>query len=445
MVAINNNIGDKFKIINSNLPSEKTDELFAELFALMNLENLDTIDKNPLKDKKPLKDIVIQQLNTKTNQNTPDTDAEDNKSILEVKENKLLNSSDNQNELELAKSLIEVFYKEIGIVNPSNVNINLNKNDIKVTNHLPPQKNLSNNLEIIKENQETSTKFDIDVKQNKSQNFVINIIKEPSYDKKSVKVEKNFEYLNQIKIQSNAQEKSNPVNNQPIKNSLKTNTNHQSVLLNKKINKKNKQLKNISKERIEGSEFLKKNIQNDSKIINNHQPKNQKLGDNQFNLKKELNNKNEIKINENKELQTINKGKDFLDLLESSWGEKFSKIVKNSINNGLNKLEIQIKPKNLGKLNLEVSVKNNVTSINIGSENQEVVSLLNDNLPKLLDLIDKESKSFSSLMSGENNQNNYFNDKKNKDDFFSNNQISKKKKNTENNNKISNHNIDVNA
>ena len=66
MVAINNNIGDKFKIINSNLPSEKTDELFAELFALMNLENLDTIDKNPLKDKKPLKDIVIQQLNTKT-------------------------------------------------------------------------------------------------------------------------------------------------------------------------------------------------------------------------------------------------------------------------------------------------------------------------------------------------------------------------------------------
>ena len=110
----------------------------------------------------------------------------------------------------------------------------------------------------------------------------------------------------------------------------------------------------------------------------------------------------------------------------------------------VNKLEIQIKPKNLGKLNLEVIVKNNTTSINIGSENQEVVSLLNDNLPKLLDLIDKESKGFSSLMNGENNQSNYFNDKKNKDDFFSNNQVSKKKKNTDNN-KISNHNIDVNA
>ena len=78
-------------------------------------------------------------------------------------------------------------------------------------------------------------------------------------------------------------------------------------------------------------------------------------------------------------------------MLESSWGEKISKIIKNSINNGLNKLQIHLKPKNLGKLNLEVSVKNNVTSINIGSENQDVVSLLNDNLPKLLESIDKES------------------------------------------------------
>ena len=59
-----------------------------------------------------------------------------------------------------------------------------------------------------------------------------------------------------------------------------------------------------------------------------------------------------------------NKGQIFLDLLESSWGEKFSRIVKNAVNNGVNKLEIQVKPKNLGKLNLEVSVKNSVTAIN---------------------------------------------------------------------------------
>ena len=132
--------------------------------------------------------------------------------------------------------------------------------------------------------------------------------------------------------------------------------------------------------------------------------------------------------------------------MESSWGEKFSKIIKSSVNNGLNKLQIELKPKNLGKLNLEVSVKNNVTSINIGSENQEVVTLLNDNLPKLIETIDKETKSFSSMMGGENNQNNYFNDNKNKQNLLSNGTTSdKKEKPKKENLKISNHNIDVKA
>ena len=142
-----------------------------------------------------------------------------------------------------------------------------------------------------------------------------------------------------------------------------------------------------------------------------------------------------------------NKGQIFLDLLESSWGEKFSRIVKNAINTGVNKLEIQVKPKNLGKLNLEISVKNTVTAINIVSENQDVVSLLNDNLPKLLESIDKESKSFSSNMNNENNNSNYSNERKERENFFSNSEISKKnKKDFENKNqKLSNHNIDVNA
>ena len=35
MVAINNNLSSKFKIVDSNLSSDKTNELFAELFALM--------------------------------------------------------------------------------------------------------------------------------------------------------------------------------------------------------------------------------------------------------------------------------------------------------------------------------------------------------------------------------------------------------------------------
>ena len=132
-------------------------------------------------------------------------------------------------------------------------------------------------------------------------------------------------------------------------------------------------------------------------------------------------------------------------MLESSWGEKFSKIIKSSVNNGLNKLQIQLKPKNLGKLNLEVSVKNNKTSINIGSENQEVVNLLNDNLSKLIDSIDKETKSFSSMMGGENNQNNYFNEIKIIKIFIKWYNIRRKNQRKINLKKINNHNIDVNA
>ncbi len=440
MVAINNNIGEKFKILNSNSPTDKTDELFAELFAIINLDNLDNVSgaKNNL-----LKDLVVESTNPKVN--LKNLDIENKQHIPDAKENKFVpNPDNNQNEIEVAKSLIEIFYKEIGIAESTNTAKNLTSTDLKGINNFLANKNSSNNHKIIHGNQETSKNFDSDIKQNQSQNFVVNIIKEPIQDKKSVKIEKNFKFQNEIKAQIDGKTQTNQIANKQIDSKPKTNPIQQSVLVNKKINKKNKQLKNISNEKIEGSEFLKKNVQNDSRIIISNQVKNQKLGDNQFNHKKEINNKSELKVNEAKDTQISNRGRDFLDLLESSWGEKFSKIIKNSINNGLNKLEIQIKPKNLGKLNLEVTVKNNTTSINIGSENQEVVSLLNDNLPKLLDLIDKESKGFSSLMNGENNQSNYFNDKKNKDDSFSNNQVSKKKKNTDNN-KISNHNIDVNA
>ena len=39
---------------------------------------------------------------------------------------------------------------------------------------------------------------------------------------------------------------------------------------------------------------------------------------------------------------------------------------------------------------MEVSLKNNKTFINISSENQEVVNILNENLPRFTEMIDKE-------------------------------------------------------
>ena len=75
--------------------------------------------------------------------------------------------------------------------------------------------------------------------------------------------------------------------------------------------------------------------------------------------------------------------KETLDLMESSWGEKFTKMIKDSVNKGIQKLDLFLKPKNLGKINVEISLKEKQTFIQINAENQEAANILNDNL-KLL-------------------------------------------------------------
>ena len=133
-----------------------------------------------------------------------------------------------------------------------------------------------------------------------------------------------------------------------------------------------------------------------------------------------------------------------LDLLESSWGEKFTKILKNSIDNGIQKVEIFLKPKNLGKINLEVLLKDKQTHININTESQETANILNENLPKINDIVEEKNNKFSLL--NDNNGNNHSNHqnqgKKNSIDSS----VNKKKKINEV--KVvreNNRNIDVNA
>ena len=86
--------------------------------------------------------------------------------------------------------------------------------------------------------------------------------------------------------------------------------------------------------------------------------------------------------------------------MESSWGEKFSKMVRNAVNNGLNKVEITLKPKSLGKINLDISVKDNMTKIQINAENQESANLLNENLGKINELIESKNDKFSNFFDG---------------------------------------------
>ena len=436
MVAIKNDTSKNINFVNSTLHSEKTNELFAELFALINTNNLDPENKNLLKD------VVLQKPEIKefldVNKSIPENNllkvTSEQKNKLEVKDS----------EYEAAKSLIEVFYKEIGIVEPLNQTKNANPNSLNQNPKSLLNKNFTTGKKkIAVDNKLDSNEFDLALKNDNSKKIVINIIKDPSHYKKINKDDYRPKFFTENKSQID----SKVLKQQNEFNYKANNTNFETASINKKINKKNKQFKVSAKDKIEHNHLITKQVKIENRKNTNLTQIMKKSGEIQIGQKREISNKDFLKTVETKDNQMQNKGQIFLDLLESSWGEKFSRIVKNAVNNGVNKLEIQVKPKNLGKLNLEVSVKNSVTAINIGSENQDVVSLLNDNLPKLLESIDKESKSFSSNMNNEDNNSNYFNQRNEKQNFLSNNEISKKnKKEVENKNqKFSNHNIDVNA
>ncbi len=436
MVAIKNDTSKNINFVNSTLHSEKTNELFAELFALINTNSLDPENKNLLKD------VVLQKTDTEEFLNVSKNISEN--SLLKVtseQKNKLVVTD---SEYETAKSLIEVFYKEIGIVEPLDQTKNANPNSLNQNPKSLLNKNfITGGKKIAVENKLDSNDSDLAFKNDNSKKIVINIIKDPTSSKKIKKNEHDPKYFTENKSQID----SKVLKQQNEFNYKAKNSNFETAIINKKINKKNKQFKVSAKDEIEQNDLLAKQVKMENRNNTNFSQIVKKTRENQIGQKREISNKDFSKTPETKDNQMHNKGQIFLDLLESSWGEKFSRIVKNAVNNGVNKLEIQVKPKNLGKLNLEVSVKNSVTTVNIGSENQDVVSLLNDNLPKLLESIDKESKSFSSNMNNENNNSNYFNQKNERENLLSSNEISKKnKKNVENKNqKISNHNIDVNA
>ena len=72
MVAINNNLSNKFKIVDSNLSSDKTNELFAELFALMSSsimsdEHFTESNKEKLASVISEKALINQNINKNTN------------------------------------------------------------------------------------------------------------------------------------------------------------------------------------------------------------------------------------------------------------------------------------------------------------------------------------------------------------------------------------------
>ena len=424
-MVINNKLEGNSELvgIKSSEKSSDIDALFAELFALVNLDSIDS-EKNSFQE-------------------------------LDAKEidDKLNITDSNKNTMNVARSLAEVFYKELGIDNNS-LNKETKDKNLKILDHKEinfkdmKHSGLSTNLKNIvslgegrkgihfKNNQEINQNFN-EPKESKTQNIEIKIKK---IDK--INVENENPKSNPLNKKLETEQLKN-VNSQTIANRVKSSKETSIVLKEKKINKKNSNI--IAAKNNDEQEAIQNKINKESpsKVIGTLTRNNTKnSNETSFDLKSS-NNKTkspEKHLTNNQNFHT----KETLDLLESSWGEKFTKIIKNSMDRGISKLNFDLKPKNLGKISLEVTVKDSKTSIQINTENQEAANILNDNLPKLTDLIEEKNSKFS-LFNDSNNHSNYFNQQKQKQQEKQEITDFKKKVNELKKIKTNNNSIDVNA
>ena len=424
--------------------SENLDDLFAELFALVNLEGSEENNVN-VEKLLPASDEV--QINKK---GKISVDSEFN------------TEKNNENELLFAKSLVEIFYDEMGfnqnkIENSSNKLVfddlslkkNFKKSDrVNIFNEELVSKNLkksnevnAKDLKLINENLEKKfNKINIEVRVEKkkdnseSQNLKKRVEKVPS-----ISFEKSKESLQNpskpFGKESNLEERANKINiNNTLSEKKKT----------KKHAQEKGQFKGDQNELSQRKTTIEPNITSSKNIFVKTLQKNNVSSE--ISREKNTNASDFISMRKNSLPTTSFNNQETLDLLESSWGEKFTKILKNSINNSIEKINLKLNPKNLGKISLEISVKkDNSSKIIINADTQEAANILNENISKLEEMIEDKNSKFSGFGNG-NNDNFFRNQKKKNDDNELKKVISSKNNDvseTTNNKNI--HNIDVQA
>ncbi len=413
MVSINKNIfmnqDNGLSLSNSK---KNADELFAELFSLMQSSD------NPTN-----KNIETESIVAKSESNLKNDLVTENTEV-----NKL--------EIEAAKYLAETFYKEIGIVEEED-NYTINK----ITEFIPKVSTKPVNTKNV-HNKDSLNKLPLNKIENEfleKTHFQVNVIVEKIQNTplKKGKVEvDNFKIMKKIP----------EVKKEDIKNERENVTNVQSKnisnnLIEKKQKKKGKQIfQNIS---TGNSELSKSNTE--KKIITTR--------NNTMNVKtkKQTENLSSRKIIESKDkikgpTQIVSNSNEhkILNFMENNWEQKFSMIIKESLKNNVNKIELDVKPKNLGKIRLEVKVDKDVTKIDLTTESIETANLLNENINKISDFLNEGKENY---LSQNKNSNQNFNHKKNKRDTSNQKNLVDNNKEKSSIDKInnSNHNIDVNA
>ena len=440
MEALNNKITtatNKSGLKSQNISANSLDKIFAELFSSVNLsENILQNSDDSSSDKKNL--------------------AIESGAVNETfKNGKGLIDSESSEEIEAAKSLISVFFKNKEFLNSGTNNSNkslenastknlireLNHKVVKTNKKLIDKNNLSNPIDEIlikvEDKQET-----VNIDKKKSKNF-----------EKNPKLTDGFLEKNTKKKILEIKSNDKPLFSKKIENNFINKTNN---LITKKsnISKKNDSFHEIKIE----VDFLspKKNkiIGKPIKIFNNSQNSLNKNSDNHLNNFEIQNNsknfnKESIKNGFNSNLF---ENEQFLDMLESGWGEKFVKSLKQNIEKGNSRVDFTVKPKNLGKIKVEINLEDEKTKIKINTDNKTVANIFAENQSKLAEILDRDQNNFNknldfSFHSDSHNRKN-FNDNKEKNNELSaitNQKKFSEKDNGKANSKKNNHKVDINA
>ena len=76
-----------------------------------------------------------------------------------------------------------------------------------------------------------------------------------------------------------------------------------------------------------------------------------------------------------------------LDLMQDKWTKNLAERIEKSFRDGQQEIDLILKPKNLGKLNLRLAMNNQSLNVQIKADNQHVVSLLQESETRLMQML----------------------------------------------------------
>ena len=127
---------------------------------------------------------------------------------------------------------------------------------------------------------------------------------------------------------------------------------------------------------------------------------------------KPSNDKNPFEIKENSS-DNFDRLKNILDIRSNDIKQRFSQILENNIKMNNNKFEIQLRPENLGKIQITLEITGQNVDININSDNINAIQSLTENNSNLQKMLQNHGMNLNNFNFNGNNNKGLSKDSKN--------------------------------